>query len=618
MRSTAMAVTIAAICGAAAVLLLFAFLFVGRQRETVQVLASLGTPTGKIRLWLLSGGAFLAGLAALLGALAGGAALGRVVELALAAAENLYSVDTRYSEAAIGLVREREAGAYALTWPAFAAGGAVFLAAMLLCLAFLRQAQRENAPKKGRTSVRVPRGATSTAGRGPVRFALLSARRGGWRSGVVPAAALVLTLFVGILAASAQGWSRQLEGLYEDTQIQGQVTSTSGRSAANLSVPMEAVQTLHSSGLLSDLAVSIGWHYWAPGEMPQFSDTSFGEESRAAWIARQPSITATSGLTAAAEFCYSGVPEITWLEGWDESFLMDGQYIPAFSHITYGVGNRYIGGEELPVYPAVASSRFLEKRGLSLGDETTVQISFPSAYDNSRMFTLPIELKMVGSFAPAASMDNLYVPLSFWCSPEWLTGERELIRTATYFTTEEERDSQYYIYNNFSSCRFTLDSPYRLEDFRNFLAENQFSRVGKLSRNRTTVLLRDQAFTEAVGGLGRYISFSRILFPVLLAVVGLLGFIISWLMINGRRMEFAVMRGLGASRGRVFASFFLEQGALCLAGSLLGALALGAIRPGAAVWLAAAGFLACYLAGCALSVVVVGRTKLMALLSERE
>ena len=84
--------------------------------------------------------------------------------------------------------------------------------------------------------------------------------------------------------------------------------------------------------------------------------------------------------------------------------------------------------------------------------------------------------------------------------------------------------------------------------------------MGSLARNRTTVVLQDQSFVETVGGLGRYVTFSQILLPVLCAAVGLLGFVISWLMVNGRRMEFAIMRGLGASRGRVFCSFFLEQG----------------------------------------------------------
>ena len=79
---------------------------------------------------------------------------------------------------------------------------------------------------------------------------------------------------------------------------------------------------------------------------------------------------------------------------------------------------------------------------------------------------------------------------------------------------------------------------------------------------------------ETVGGLGRYVTFSQILLPVLCAAVGLLGFVISWLMVNGRRMEFAIMRGLGASRRRVFCSFFLEQGALALLGCVLGGLVL--------------------------------------------
>lgn len=102
------------------------------------------------------------------------------------------------------------------------------------------------------------------------------------------------------------------------------------------------------------------------------------------------------------------------------------------------------------------------------------------------------------------------------------------------------------------------------------------------------------------------------------AAVGLLGFVISWLMVNGRRMEFAIMRGLGASRGRVFLSFFLEQALLALAGCALGGLVLTALGAGGTGWLATAGFLICYLAGCALAVLAVVRTRLIQLLSEKE
>lgn len=72
-------------------------------------------------------------------------------------------------------------------------------------------------------------------------------------------------------------------------------------------------------------------------------------------------------------------------------------------------------------------------------------------------------------------------------------------------------------------------------------------------------------------------------------MVGLMGFLISRLMV--KRMEFAVMWGLCASQEQRGASFFLEQALLCLTGCLIGR---------------------------ALSVQAVGRTNLMALLSERE
>ena len=153
---------------------------------------------------------------------------------------------------------------------------------------------------------------------------------------------------------------------------------------------------------------------------------------------------------------------------------------------------------------------------------------------------------------------------------------------------------------------------------RDYLESRDFTQVGKVTSNRTNVLLRDQAFVETVAGLGRYITFSQILLPALCGAVGLLGFIVSWLMVNGRRMEFAVLRGLGASKGRVFATFFLEQGALALLGCVVGSVLLTLLGGGWVGWLAAAAFLVCYLMGCALAVAAVGRTNLMSLLSERE
>ena len=192
-------------------------------------------------------------------------------------------------------------------------------------------------------------------------------------------------------------------------------------------------------------------------------------------------------------------------------------------------------------------------------------------------------------------------------------------RLTMAFETPHDRDYFLYATSYYNTCVFTLSDADRLDELRDYFQGQNFSQVGKMTRNRTTIILRDQSFVETVEGLNRYISFGQILFPVLFAVVMLLGFIISWLVINSRRMEFAVLRGLGASKFRVFMSFFLEQCLLCIFGC---AIALGLLYLNTPDWMThlqiIGVYLCCYLFGTAISVCAVGRTHLMSLLSERE
>ncbi len=240
----------------------------------------------------------------------------------------------------------------------------------------------------------------------------------------------------------------------------------------------------------------------------------------------------------------------------------------------------------------------------------------------NRTMETAITLRVVGTVNQTGMAESIYVPFAFWCDPSWLTDEEDILapgeRPDFLFTDREQMEKYFYGTTNYGTCTFTLRSAYDLEPFRQYLAQQDFSQVRAAGKNRTTLLLLDQSFTETVSALGRYITFSRILFPALFLMVGLMGFLISWLMINGRRMEFDIMRGLGASQKQVFASFFLEQALLCLTGCLIGCAGLLFLSGGAVKWLAVLAFLLCYLIGCALSVQAVGRTNLMALLSERE
>ena len=79
------------------------------------------------------------------------------------------------------------------------------------------------------------------------------------------------------------------------------------------------------------------------------------------------------------------------------------------------------------------------------------------------------------------------------------------------------------------------------------------------------------------------------------------------------------MRGGGAQKRQVFASFFLEQAILSLAGCLAGCSVLFRLYAGGVAQpLAAAAFLICYLLGAAISIRMIGKTNLMELLTVRE
>ena len=621
MMSTAAAVTIVSALGALAVVFLFSYLFVGRQRETVNVLFSLGTPGSKINLWLLSGAVIISSFASAIGAWIGSMALTRIIAAAFSAATELYTVDSRYSESAVGVVREAVGMGDTPAWPGLAAFAFVFLLSLVFCWMFLQLARKHTAPKRGKLSVHVPRGGTSLAGRGAFRFALLSAQRGGWRSVVVPVVALILSIFLGVLASASASWSDQMDTLYRDTKINGRAVSTDGRRSTQIVLATENARTLWKSGMIENISISLGFQYWFPADMPAFGTGSFAENARNSWISKQPEIVALNSFAAAPEFIYSGTPEVTWLDGWDESFLSDPEACASILETTtfWRAGTLLQAEKEVDPIPCLVPESIMERFELELGD--SIKINFQYLIDSEKRESLR-DILVVGSFPQAGGDANIYAPLTLWCDETWITGDTDLLpsgqRVGMQFHDTEDRDQYFYFNSRFSTCVFTVSDASHLEDLRDYLSNNGFTRVDALRSNRTTILLFDRSFVETVGGLGRYISFSELLFPVLFVLMALLGFIISWLMVNSRRMEFAILRGLGASRRLVFMSFFLEQAMLCLTGSLMGCVSLLVVTGGIA-WLGAvAVFTLSYLAGAAFSIAVVGRANLMSLLSERE
>lgn len=607
MGSTALAMALASILGTLAVLTLFAYLFVGQQRDTLGLLRDLGAPEGAVNCWLLSGATVVSAAAVLLGGALGWLLQGRVLTGAHAALQTLYRSDTRYSDANLGLSLElRFDGEIPLWYLALVLAG-VFLTGVVLCVAFLGRAYAQDNPARGR-QVRIPRGKTWVWGRGVLRQALRNLVRRGCRSWVVPALALCLILVMGVLAASGQSRQQQLDQLYNTTQISGQLMSQNGRYDSNLVIGASTVRTLWNSGLLDHLSVSTGWHYWLAQEMPDFGTGEFAQARRNAWISRQPQLTALNSLEAAAEF-FRAPPQVEWLEGWDESFLA--RPGPGW----YENSDLYPGlfdGEPEPV-PALASRQFLEEQGWSLGDVVTVWFRAGDVETACR-------LQIVGTFARSSARDNLYVPLSFGVPPELLLGQEDVItgsRPPSAINSVQELERYQLLTTSFAACRFTLASARQLEDLRDYLAAQGFSQVGTDGTIRTAVVLGDGLFQKTVRDLSRSIIFERLLLPTLLVIEVGVSVTVIWLLLSGRRGEIALLRGIGAGRGTVFALLFLEYALLSLAGCLGAGLLMALfLDTGGAGWSIAGVFFLCNLAGCGLDVGLVNRVTLIRLFSE--
>lgn len=152
-RQTAVVLTIAASVSALVVLALFGFLFIMRQRETVETMLYLGTPRRAAYGYLLFGAALLVLLSAALGACAGSLLSDRLIQGAYGMVCALQAIDLRYSNGYSGVVREFTPMSQTSPLFALAIVLVVFAAALIFCLFFAQRVVRlHRVAKNGRSA----------------------------------------------------------------------------------------------------------------------------------------------------------------------------------------------------------------------------------------------------------------------------------------------------------------------------------------------------------------------------------------------------------------------------------------------------------------------------------
>ncbi len=563
----------------AAVLVLFGYLFVYRQKDTAGTLWALGAGTPHILTYFVAGSGSIALLGAGLGMILGAQVQTQIVGSVLKLTSQLQTADLRFSDRGLKMQKLLD---YV---PSASSKWSVLSAALLVaggivsCLFFAAFLARNRRAGKKRKKNRAPKhlGKSSTLKGGYFKYPLLSIRRGGMRTAAVLLVGALAAIFLGQLTATKDVYRDQLKELNATTKIRGYFTDQQAKRVEYVGVNYLTAQNIYDSPYTENLRVSM-WKGEAmfvgvskrDGQDLELEDypvpsrdSTFAFESFEAIVAKQPGIIGTQDINITQEFFFTDGAEVEYLSGYDpEDMRVDSN--------------------------ALVSTAMMKNKDVRLGD--TIRMVSSSGYH--------YELLVIGSYVSRTGSELIY------CG----TGE---IPVTEKFSGME--------YTFLSGAAFEVSDPTKLSEFKDELESMNIGQSDSYGL-RTFVVLEDEDYYEAVNRLNRQIQYSDLLYRCLYVLCGLVGLAVAFLTVHARKPEAAIMRGLGAQRTRIFASFFAEQFLLCFVGcgAGLGIWALIGKPMLPLLWILIAAFWGCWLLGSALATIAMLQSPALAALSDRE
>ena len=258
-----------------AVLILFGFLFVYRQRETSETMLMLGSGRTRVVGYFLFSSGFIALIASIAGVITGYHLHELITEIVIRTANNFTLIDSRYSNGNLTISKTLEF-APKLEWNLFiTVGAAVFIFSILSCLAFTISTFIHSRPSEKQAFGPKREHKTSHINGGSMKYAILSILRGSSRSMVVPILAFAVVFFFGQLATTSLRYQNQLEAIYDNTTIDGFYTDINGKQIGNQVLNAYDVTNLFHTGEVSSLSISYGEPYNYQG----ISKTADGTEN---------------------------------------------------------------------------------------------------------------------------------------------------------------------------------------------------------------------------------------------------------------------------------------------------------------------------------------------------
>lgn len=259
----------------------------------------------------------------------------------------------------------------------------------------------------------------------------------------------------------------------------------------------------------------------------------------------------------------------------------------------------------------ILDTALMGEKGLHPGDDVMLTIFYYRyALEGNEVFIDPLitdTYKIVGSMQVGDFQGN-------WMPPEVIL-PLDCIREAYH-----SQGIAFFA----DSGSFTVKDPFQLNALKAQMHDEvKFLSVITRARPRTdgnALTIMDEAFIRSAETLTKNLALLRGMLPFLVAIVIFIGYLCSYLSLQSRREEYALLRSIGTGRGRSFFLLFgetaLVDGAACLLGSAVAAVVL---RPGAGVLaLAGATFFLAFLAGAAMAILALHRLSVMEMLTKKD
>jgi hypothetical protein len=224
--------------------------------------------------------------------------------------------------------------------------------------------------------------------------------------------------------------------------------------------------------------------------------------------------------------------------------------------LTDGVDISFLNGSDAM---CIADENFLYDQDLSVGDTIEINLyglSYDSRSNEYELVPLgPCSLLIAGSISSGGTGDMALSHII--CPNGWAKGMHDA--AGANF--------------NLDSASFTVADPIDLNAFKAAMKKCHLQSVDQLAENKiygSALSVKDEVFIKTATRLRDSLSMLYTFAPVIFAVIALIGYALSYLLMQSRRADIMIMRSLGTSRPICMMIMFIEYAALGFLGALLG------------------------------------------------